>query len=431
MKILVVGSGGREHTLCWMLNQSKQVDKIYCAPGNAGITQIAECVHINIGNHNYFFELVDLVMKEKIDLTVVGPEIPLAEGIIDYFKKLGLTAFGPTKEAALIEGSKVFAKEFMKRHNIPTPEFAIFDDSKEAIEYVRLKGAPIVVKADGLAAGKGVFVCSTVDEAIEAIKRTMEDKVFGNAGNKIVIDEFVVGQEASILAFSDGKIAIPMVSSQDHKQIFDGDKGSNTGGMGAYSPASIITKEMMEEIQSKILTPTIQGLVNEGREYVGVIYMGLIITEDGPKVLEYNCRFGDPETQVVLPRLKTDLITIIEACIEGKLANMNIEWDNRATLCVVLASCGYPGNYKKGVEIFGFEEAQRLEDILIFHAGTTKKDDKILTSGGRVLGVTAYGDDIKQAKEKAYLACSKINFDGIYYRKDIGYRAISALSLII
>ncbi len=427
MKVLVIGSGGREHTLCWMLSQSKQVDKIYCVPGNAGISQIAECVDIKIGSPTYFFERSDLAMKEKIDLTVVGPEIPLIEGIIDYFKKCGLKIFGPTKEASLIEGSKVFAKEFMKRHNIPTPEFAIFENSKEAIKYVNQKGTPIVIKADGLAAGKGVFVCSTVDEAIEAIKKIMEDKIFGKAGNKIVIDKFEIGQEVSILAFIDGKTAIPMVSSQDHKPIFDGDKGPNTGGMGAYSPAPIITEDMMQQIQNEILNPTIAGLLKEGRKYNGIIYLGLIITENRPQLLEYNCRFGDPETQVVLPRLKTDLIQIIDACLEGKLEEIDITWDTRATLCVVLASKGYPDSYKKGLEIFGLEDAQRLEDIIIFHAGTTKKDNKILTSGGRVVGIIAYGDDIKQAKDKAYLACSKINFDGIYYRKDIGYRALEII----
>jgi phosphoribosylamine--glycine ligase len=424
MKVLVIGSGGREHTLCWMLNKCQQINKIYCAPGNAGITQIAECVNIKIGSPNYFFELADLVMKEKIDLTLVGPEAPLVEGIVDYFKKWGLRIFGPTKQAALIEGSKVFAKEFMKRYNIPTPNFAIFDNSKEAIEYIEEKGAPIVIKADGLAAGKGVAVCHSLDEAKDAIIKTMEQKVFGDAGKRVVIDEFVIGEEASILAFTDGKTAIPMVSSQDHKPIFDGDKGPNTGGMGAYSPAPVITDEVMEEIKSKILYPTIQGLTNEGREYIGVIYLGLIITDDGPKVLEYNCRFGDPETQVVLPRLKTDLVSIMEACLEGKLEEKDITWDTRATLCVVLASSGYPGSYKKGVEIFGLKEAKKLKDVIIFHAGTTQKDDKILTSGGRVLGVTAYGEDIRQAKDTAYIACSKINFDGIYYRKDIGYRAL-------
>ncbi|MEW6608204.1 MAG: phosphoribosylamine--glycine ligase [bacterium] len=422
MKILVIGSGGREHTLCWKLKQSSQVDKIYCAPGNAGISQIATNVPIEIGSSDYFAKLADFVKKELIDLTVVGPEMPLSEGIIDYFKELELTPFGPTKKASLIEGSKVFAKEFMKRHNIPTAAFEIFSDSQEAIKYVQSKGAPIVIKADGLAAGKGVSICPTVDEAIETIKKTMEDKIFGDAGNKIVIEEFLTGEEASILTFSDGKTVIPMVSSQDHKAIFDGDKGPNTGGMGAYSPAPIITKEMMDEIQNKILTPTIQGLAKEERKYIGVLYSGLIITAGKPMVLEYNCRFGDPETQVVLPRLKTDLITIIKACLEGNLAEINIEWDNRATLCVVLASAGYPGAYKKGLEISGLDKVEK--DIMIFHAGTIQKDNKILTSGGRVLGITAYGNDIKQAKEKAYLACDKINFDGIYYRKDIGYRAL-------
>jgi len=330
MKVLVVGAGGREHSLCWKLKQSKRVDKIYCAPGNAGIAQIAECININIGSPNYFFELADLVMKEKIELTLVGPELPLTEGIVDYFKKWGLTCFGPTKEAALIEGSKVFAKEFMKRHNIPTPEFEIFSNSQEAIKYVKSKGSPIVIKANGLAAGKGVFVCHTIDEAIEAIKKIMEEKIFGISGDKIVVDEFQTGEEVTILAFTDGKTTIPMVSCHDHKAIFDGDKGPNTGGMGAYSPAPIITEEIMKAIQTDILTPTIQGLASEGIEYVGVIYLGLIISSGKPKVLEYNCRFGDPETQVILPRLKTDLVSIMEACIEGKLEDFNIEWDDRA-----------------------------------------------------------------------------------------------------
>ncbi|MFH1563371.1 MAG: phosphoribosylamine--glycine ligase [Nitrospirota bacterium] len=427
MKILVIGSGGREHTFCWKLSQSTRVNKIYCTPGNAGISQIAECIDIKIGQPDYFSQLAELVTREKIDLTIVGSEIPLVEGITDYFKKLGLSIFGPTKDSALLEGSKVFAKEFMRRHNIPTPEFEIFNNSQEAIKYVKSKKPPIVIKADGLAAGKGVYICPTVDEAIDAIKKIMEDKIFGEAGNKIVIDEFHEGEEVSILAFIDGKTAIPMVSAQDHKPIFDGDKGPNTGGMGAYSPAPIITNEMMAKIQNEILTPTLAGLVNEGREYVGVIYLGLIIVSGQPKVLEYNCRFGDPETQVVLPRLKTDLTTIIEACFKGKLSDINIEWDERATLCVVLASSGYPDDYKKGLEIFGLEDAGRLENTIIFHAGTIRKDNKILTSGGRVLGVTAYGEDIKQAKEKAYLACEKINFEGIYYRKDIGYRALEKL----
>lgn len=424
MKVLVIGGGGREHTLCWKLSQDRQVNKIYCAPGNAGISQIAECIDIKIGQSDYFGQLAELVTREKIDLTLVGSEVPLVEGITDYFKKLGLSLFGPTKDCALLEGSKVFAKEFMRRHNIPTPEFEIFDNAQEAINYIKLKKPPLVVKADGLAAGKGVIIGKTIEEGIDAIKKIMEDKIFGEAGNKIVIDEFQEGKEVSILAWTDGKTAIPMVSSQDHKSIFDGDKGPNTGGMGAYSPAPIITNELMARIQNEILIPTVQGLVEEGRKYVGVIYLGLIIVSGQPKVLEYNCRFGDPETQVVLPRLKTDLTTIITACFEGRLSEINIEWDERTTLCVVLASAGYPNDYKKGLEILGLEDAQRLKNTIIFHAGTAKKDNKILTSGGRVLGITAYGDSIKQAKERAYLACKKINFEGIYYRQDIGYRAL-------
>ncbi|MDI6736824.1 MAG: phosphoribosylamine--glycine ligase [bacterium] len=427
MKVLVIGSGGREHTLCWKLSQDRRVKKIYCVSGNAGISQIAECVDIKIGQPDYFGQLAKLVTREKIDLTLVGPEIPLAEGITDYFKKLGLSIFGPTKDCALLEGSKIFAKEFMRRHNIPTPEFEIFNNVQEAINYLKSKKPPFVIKADGLATGKGVIICKTVEEGIEAIKKIMEDKIFGEAGNKIIIDEFQAGEEVSILAWADGKTVLPMVSSQDHKSIFDGDKGPNTGGMGAYSPAPVITNELMARIQNEILTPTIQGLAEEGREYVGVIYSGLIIVSGKPLVLEYNCRFGDPETQVVLPRLKTDLTTIIEACFKGRLSDINIEWDERATLCVVLASAGYPDDYKKGLEIFGLEDAQRLEDTIVFHAGTTRKDNKILTAGGRVVGVTAYGDSIKQAKEKAYLSCGKIDFEGIYYRQDIGYRALEKL----
>jgi phosphoribosylamine--glycine ligase len=427
MKILVIGSGGREHTLCWKFSQDIRVNKIYCTPGNAGISQIAECVDIKIGQPDYFKQLAALVTREKIDLTFVGPEVPLVEGITDYFKKLGLNIFGPTKDAALLEGSKVFAKEFMKKHNIHTPAFEIFNNSQEAIKYVQSQKPPLVIKTDGLAAGKGVYICPTVDKAIEAIKKIMDNKIFGKAGNKIVIDKFEEGEEVSILAWTDGKTAIPMVSSQDHKAIFDGDKGPNTGGMGAYSPAPIITNEMMTRIQNEILTPTIQGVSEEGRKYVGIIYLGLMIVSGQPKVLEYNCRFGDPETQVVLPRLKTDLTTIIQACFEGRLSEINIEWDERAVLCVVLASGGYPDDYTKGLEIFGLEDVQRLEDTMIFHAGTTKKDDKILTAGGRVLNVTSYGDNIKQARERAYLACGKINFEGIYYRKDIGHRALEKL----
>lgn len=424
MKVLVIGNGGREHAICWKLSLSQKVEEIYCANGNAGISRIAKQINIKMNN---FKALSEFVKFQGIDLTIVGPEVPLSDGIVDYFEDLGLKIFGPNKKAALLEASKIFAKEFMQRNNIPTANFAVFDDSKQALKYIQKNETPLVIKADGLAAGKGVFVCLTHDEAVLTVKNIMDDLIFGQAGKRIVIEEYLEGEEASILAFTDGKTVIPMVSAQDHKQAFDGDIGPNTGGMGVYSPAPIITDQVMHQIEEKILQPSINGLIDEGIRYVGVIYIGLMITNDGPHVLEYNARFGDPETQAILPRLKTDLIEIIQACLEKRLADIKIEWDNRACLCVVLCSGGYPDKYLTGLEISGLDEAEDIRDVLIFHAGTVKNNDKILTNGGRVLGITALGENIEKAQGLAYLSVQKIHFNSMYYRKDIGNKAIGRL----
>ncbi len=421
MKVLVVGSGGREHALVWKIAQSKLVKKLFCAPGNGGIAEIAEIVDIK---QEDIEGLVRFAKDKRIDLTVVGPEAPLVKGIVDRFSEEGLRVFGPTKELSQLEGSKVFAKEMMKRFGAPTADFKVFENLDEAKKYIKQKGVPIVVKADGLAAGKGVIVAKTQDEATDAIERIMVRKEFGDSGKRIVIEECLEGDEASILVFSDGKTIIPLDSSQDHKRIFDGDKGSNTGGMGAYSPAPIITEKIFKEIIERIFRPVIDGLAKENLFFKGVLYGGLMITKDGPKVLEFNVRFGDPETQAIIPRMKTDLIEEMEACIEKRLDEIKIDWDRRACLSVVIASKGYPEKYEKGKEIFGLEEIKKLKDIMVFHAGTVQKSGKFLTNGGRVLGVTALGKDIKEAKERAYRAVERIDFDGKYYRSDIGYRAI-------
>lgn len=424
MKVLVVGSGGREHALCWKLNQSPRVEKIYCAPGNGGIDEIAECVDITIGQEDYFLRLANFCLKEKIDLTFVGPEVPLCEGIVDYFQSQGLVCFGPKEEAAKLEGSKVFAKEFMARHKIPTADFEVARSFKEARDCLRNKDFPVVIKADGLAAGKGVVICQNRNEAMAALEDMMVGEVFGQAGSSVIIEECLEGEELSVLAFCDGQDFILMVSSQDHKRICDQDKGPNTGGMGAYSPAKVATGQLQKRIEEEILRPTIEGMKEEGAEYKGILYLGLMITKDGPKLLEYNVRFGDPETQVVLPRLKSDLIEVSLACLEGRLAEISLEWDKQACVCVVLASGGYPGEYRKGLEISGLKEAAKLKDVLIFHAGTKRKGEKILTSGGRVLGVTALGETIKEAIDNSYQAAARIRFEAMHYRKDIGWRAL-------
>ena len=421
MKVLVVGGGGREHALVWKIAQSPKVTKIYCAPGNAGISEQATTVPMRA---NDLKGLLEFALKEKIDLTVVGPEDPLTQGIVDLFESKGLLIFGANKKAAEIEGSKAFAKEMMKKYHIPTAFYEIFDDRNEAVKYIRKQGAPIVVKADGLAAGKGVIVCKTIEEAIQSVDKIMVERVFGEAGTRVVVEEYLIGEEASYIAFTDGKTILPMASSQDHKAIFDGDQGPNTGGMGAYSPAPVVTDEVNEKIIDKVLRPIIYGMGEEGRTYKGVLYAGLMIHEGHPKVLEFNARFGDPETQPVLMRMKGDIVPVLEACMKGTLSQHRIEWDRRASVCVVMASKGYPGDYEKEKVIAGLKEVSRMEGVFVFHAGTALKGDQVLTSGGRVLGVTGLGENIPRAIERAYQAVKKISWDGFHYRTDIGQKAL-------
>ncbi|MBM4307502.1 MAG: phosphoribosylamine--glycine ligase [Deltaproteobacteria bacterium] len=421
MKVLVVGGGGREHALVWKIKQSPIVAKVYCAPGNAGISEQATLVPIQANDLN---GLLDFALKERINLTVVGPEEPLTRGIVDLFESKGLSIFGASQKAAELEGSKAFAKKMMKKYHLPTASYEVFKDRKKAVDYIRKQGAPIVVKADGLAAGKGVILCKTVEEAIRSVDQMMVEKIFGEAGSRVVIEEYLVGEEASYLAFTDGKTILPLASSQDHKAIFDGDEGPNTGGMGAYSPAPVVTDEVNQRIVEKVLRPIIQGMTDEGRPYKGIIYAGLMIHDGHPKVLEFNARFGDPETQPVLMRMKGDIIPILQACISGNLSRCRIEWENKASVCVVMASKGYPGAYEKGKVIKGFQETSRMEDIFVFHAGTTIADGKMVTNGGRVLGVTGLGENIPKAIERTYHAVEKIFWEGVHYRKDIGKKAL-------
>ncbi len=422
MRILVVGSGGREHALVWKIAQSKLVQKIFCAPGNGGIAHLAECIDIKADD---VFGLLEFARKEKIDLTVVGPEVALSLGIVDEFVKAGLKIFGPNKKAANLEASKVFSKQLMAKYNVPTAAFKVFDDPEAAKKYIEQIGAPCVVKADGLAAGKGVVVAKTIKEANDAVTSIMQDKIFGDAGKKIVIEECLLGQEASIMVITDSKNVVALASAQDHKRIFDNDQGANTGGMGAYSPASIVTPDILVEVMEKIIYRTIDGLVKEGIGYRGVLYAGIMLTKEGPKALEFNVRFGDPETEVILPRLKSDLVEIMLATTEGELIKIkNLFWDPRACVCVVCASGGYPGDYAKDKEIKGLHDAEKLKDIVVFHAGTKKVKDKILTSGGRVLGVTGLGATIEVAINKTYEAVNKINFEGMHFRRDIGSKAL-------
>ncbi|ODA44610.1 Phosphoribosylamine--glycine ligase [Thermodesulfovibrio sp. N1] len=420
MKILVIGGGGREHAIVWKLAQSKVVDKIYCIPGNAGISEQAECLEIESKDIS---ALVDFVKYEWIDLTVVGPEDPLAKGIVDVFQKEGRRIIGPTRAGAQIESSKVFAKDFMKRHKIPTAEYKVFTSYTHAEEYIRLKGTPIVIKADGLAAGKGVFVCQNYDEAVDALRIIMKEKVFGSAGDKVVIEECLKGQEVSYLVFTDGKSVVPMVTSKDHKRLLDNDEGPNTGGMGTFSPNPAVTPELEQEILETVIKPTIKGLKSEGIIYKGILYAGLMIVNGKPYVLEFNCRFGDPETQVILPRLETDIIDIFMAISEQRLSKVNVKWSDKASLCVILASEGYPGKYKKGLPITGLDIVKGLKDVIVFHGGTKFNEEGIIvTNGGRVLGVTALGNDLQEARQKAYSAAGLINFEGMQYRKDIGLK---------
>jgi len=419
MKVLVVGSGGREHALVWKIAQNKQVEELYCAPGNGGISAIAKCVPIKAMDID---GIVNFSKEKKIDLVVVAPDDPLAAGMVDALENEGIRAFGPRKNAAIIESSKAFAKDLMKKYNIPTAKYEVFEKSSDALEYLKNQKFPIVVKADGLALGKGVIIAQNFEEAKEAVISIMEDKAFGEAGNKVVIEEFMVGPEVSVLAFTDGKTIKPMVSSQDHKRALDNDQGLNTGGMGTFSPSRIYTKEMEDYCMEKVFKPTVDAMNKEGRKFKGVLYFGLMITADGPKVLEYNARFGDPETQVVIPRLKTDIVDIFNAIIDEKLDEVNIEWEDNAAVCVIMASGGYPKEYKTGYEITGLDEAQKDKNIVVFHAGTKFEDGKYLTSGGRVLGVTAVESNLDLAIKKAYEGVSKISFKDMHYRKDIGIK---------
>lgn len=420
MKVLVIGSGGREHTLVWKLKQSDLVKKIYCAPGNAGIAQDAECVDIDASDVRGLFRFAS---KKKIDLTVVGPEAPLVAGIVDEFELNGMNIFGPSRRAAELEGSKAFTKYILDKYKIPTAEFSVFSDYEDAKNFIKKSPMPIVVKADGLAAGKGVIICQTREEALEALRLIMHTKAFGDAGQKVVIEECLVGSEVSVLALSDGENLVYMVPSQDHKRIFDGDQGPNTGGMGAYAPTPHISAELFERIKKEIMEPTISGMALEDRPYKGVLYAGLMITKDGPKVLEYNCRFGDPETQVVLPLAKSDLAEAMLAVQDGRLANLQWKNQDAAAVCVVIASGGYPGKYEKGKRIIGLEGPFE-EGITIFHAGTKQADGQVVTNGGRVLGVTAIDENIEKAIRKVYRGVGKITFDGAYYRKDIAAKAL-------
>lgn len=421
MRILVVGSGGREHALVWKLAKSQRVEKIYCIPGNPGISQIAECVDISIQDNA---ALLRFAQEKGVGLTVVGPELPLANGVVDLFEKNGLKIFGPTQAAAQIEGSKAFAKSLMQKYNIPTAHFAVFTEPEAAKAYLKQQGAPVVVKADGLAAGKGVVVAMTLDEALAAVDMIMCDYAFGEAGARVVIEEFMQGEEASLLTFTDGYTVVPMASAQDHKRVFDADQGPNTGGMGAYAPAPVVTTQLLDQIQREILQPTVDAMRQEGIVYRGCLYAGLMITADGPKVVEFNARFGDPETQVVLPLLDSDLVTVMEACIDRKLADTEVKWKDEAAVCVVLAAGGYPGEYKKGNVITGLDQAE-TGGAVVFHAGTANRLDAVVTNGGRVLGVTAFDKDVLKAIEKAYAAIGKIKFAGMHFRKDIAHRVIA------
>ena len=419
MKVLIVGSGGREHAIAWKVAQSKKVDKIYCAPGNAGISEVAECVPIGAME---FDKLVAFAKEKEIDLTVIGMDDPLVGGIVDVFEKEGLRVFGPRKNAAILEGSKAFSKDLMKKYNIPTAAYETFTDPEKALEYLETAKMPIVLKADGLALGKGVLICQTLEEAKEGVKTLMMDKKFGSAGDEIVIEEFMTGREVSVLSFVDGNIVKIMSSAQDHKRAKDGDQGLNTGGMGNFSPSPFYTKEVDEFCKKYIYQATVDAMKAEGRPFKGVIFFGLMLTPDGPKVLEYNARFGDPEAQVVLPRLDNDIVDVFEACIDGTLDQVDLKFDNdRATVCVILASDGYPVEYKKGFPIEGLEKFKGKDDYYVFHSGTKfNENGQIVTNGGRVLGVTATGKDLKEARQKAYEATEWISFENKYMRHDIG-----------
>ena len=414
MKILVVGGGGREHAICWKLSKEANVDKIYCAPGNAGISNVAQCIDIQDSNIE---NLLNFAKENQIDLTIVGPEIPLVAGIVDKFEKEGLKIFGPNKKCAQLEGSKSFSKDFMIRHNLPTAKYKEYTDLDEAISEIDSFGYPVVIKADGLAAGKGVVIPENREDAITTLKEMMSDKKFGNAGDKIVVEEFLTGIETSILAFVDNDTIVPMVSSKDHKKVFEGETGLNTGGMGTFSPSEIYTEKLAKEVQEKILDKTLEGFKKDNLNYKGILFVGLMITEDGPKILEYNVRFGDPETQSVLFRLDTDLNKIISEILDNNLKNIEINYSKEEAICVMLTSGGYPENYEKGKVISGLENLD--SDIVVFHSGTKFDNENIVTNGGRVIGITAKGKTVKEAGEKVYENIKKINFEGMHYRTDI------------
>lgn len=424
MRVLVVGSGGREHALVRKIKESKKVDYIACCPGNGGISYDAECFDVSATDID---GVVKLAKEIKADFVVVAPDDPLVMGMVDALNAEGFSTFGPRANAAIIEGSKVFSKELMKKYNIPTAKYNVFDKAEDVINYIKAENEfPTVIKADGLALGKGVIIPETLDEAVAGVKEIMEDKIFGDSGNNVVVEEFLTGPEVSVLAFTDGKCVKPMVTSMDHKRALDGDKGLNTGGMGTVSPNPYYTDEIAEECMNTIFLPTIEAMNKEGRTFKGCLYFGLMLTPKGPKVIEYNCRFGDPETQVVLPRLKTDIMDIFEAINNETLSDLDIEWDDRACTCVIMASGGYPKSYPKGIEINGLTDGQ-LDGVTVYHAGTKRDGDKLVTSGGRVLGVTALGESIEDALAKSYAGVEKIKFDGAHYRKDIGQKALNAL----
>jgi len=424
MKVLVVGGGGREHSLVWKIGQSPRVTELFCAPGNAGIAGMAECIDISPTDLD---DLATFADTHGVDLTIVGPELPLTMGIVDLFEERGLRIFGPRKAAAEIEGSKVFCKDLLGKYNVPTAHYRTFDSRDEAAAYVESMETPVVVKADGLAAGKGVISSMTREDALRALDTIMVERTFGDAGKRVVIEEFLVGEEASFIVLTDGKTVVPLASSQDHKPIYDGDKGPNTGGMGAYSPAAVVTEEVHGKIMDEIMIPTIKGMASEGRPYRGVLYGGLMIANGQPKVLEFNARFGDPENQPIMMRMKGDIVPLLEACIQGNLRGGIIDWDPRWAVCVVMASKGYPESYEKNKVIRGLDGVREMQDVFVFHAGTARAGGDIVTNGGRVLGVTALGGDARGAIDLAYSAVKRIGWDGVYYRSDIGKKALDRL----
>ena len=423
MKVLVIGSGGREHALAWKAAQSADVEKVFVAPGNAGTAQEAKLENVAIGVED-IEKLIEFAKAENIDLTIVGPEAPLVIGVVDSFEKAGLRCFGPSQNASQLEGSKAFTKDFLARHNIPTAAYQNFTDIDKAVSYIKEQGAPIVIKADGLAAGKGVIVAMTEDEAIAAVKDMLAGNAFGEAGHRVVIEEFLEGEEASFIVMVDGKNILPMATSQDHKRVGEGDTGPNTGGMGAYSPAPVVTAQVHDRIMAEVIEPTVKGMADEGNPYVGFLYAGLMITADGtPKVIEYNCRFGDPETQPIMMRMKSDLVALCNAALDGTPDSCTTDWDERASMGVVLAAGGYPGSYGKGDVITGIPA--ETADSKVFHAGTAEKDGQVVTSGGRVLCAVGLGNSVSEAQQKAYEVVKQIHWDGVFYRNDIGYRAIA------